>query len=253
MNDASDIRDPMRDLHELQAYLDGELSPEARSAVEARLEGDPALAARLDAVGDDFGVISALVTRELEQQAESVHQARFEQIWDAVERELDRDLAQSASSAPASAGEVGGWAKWSGWLRSARVPLGLTAAGAAAAVVALVMSGPAGTVATGPNAERAAEPAGDHAPATAPTAPTTDDAPATQIADAEAATAVEDGGREGSFPEPLPAPESNEADVERIEFGGASGRISKIEGVRGTTTVIWIEEDEEPIDNERSL
>ena len=82
--------------------------------------------------------------------------------------------------------------------------------------------------------EKVAEPAMETAPA-----------PDTRIADADAPPA--------SLPEPLPVPDSNEADVERIEFGGASGRISKIEGVRGTTTVIWIEEDEEPIDSERSL
>ena len=56
-----------------------------------------------------------------------------------------------------------------------------------------------------------------------------------------------------ALPVPLPAPESNDADIERIEFGGASGRISHIEGVRGTTTVIWVEEEDEPADSERSL
>ncbi len=86
------------------------------------------------------------------------------------------------------------------------------------------------------------------ASAEAPTDPMPDPAPAappTQIADAAPAAPP--------MPGPLPAPESNDAEIERIEFGGASGRISHIEGVRGTTTVIWVEEDEEPADSERSL
>ena len=54
-------------------------------------------------------------------------------------------------------------------------------------------------------------------------------------------------------PELFPEPESNEAEIEKIEFGGRSGTISHIQGSRGTTTVIWVQEDEEPVDSERSL
>jgi len=66
----------------------------------------------------------------------------------------------------------------------------------------------------------------------------------TKIAEAQTPTEVD--------AEPFPAPESNEAEIRRIEFGGKSGRISTIEGAKGTTTVIWISE-EEPIDSERPL
>jgi hypothetical protein len=53
--------------------------------------------------------------------------------------------------------------------------------------------------------------------------------------------------------EALSNPEPGEAQIKRIEFGGRTGTISQIEGNRGTTTVIWVTEDEEPVDTERSL
>ena len=52
--------------------------------------------------------------------------------------------------------------------------------------------------------------------------------------------------------EMFPQPEPGEAEIRRIEFGGRSGTISRVEGSRGTTTVIWVN-DELPIDSERSL
>lgn len=45
----------------------------------------------------------------------------------------------------------------------------------------------------------------------------------------------------------VPAPALGEAEIERIEFGSKAGRIGTIEGKRGTTTVIWISEDEPPV------
>jgi hypothetical protein len=53
-------------------------------------------------------------------------------------------------------------------------------------------------------------------------------------------------------PPPIAPSGANDAEIERIEFGGRSGRISTIEGRRGTTTVIWVSE-EEPVPSERSL
>jgi hypothetical protein len=54
-------------------------------------------------------------------------------------------------------------------------------------------------------------------------------------------------------PEMFPQPEPGEAKIRRIEFGGQTGTISQVEGARGTTTVIWVTEDEGPADSERSL
>jgi hypothetical protein len=50
----------------------------------------------------------------------------------------------------------------------------------------------------------------------------------------------------------FPAPEMYEAEIERIEFGGKNGRIGTIEGKRGTTTVIWVS-DEDTAPGLRSL
>lgn len=221
------------ELQDLQAYLDGELPDEERLAVARRLEADPGLADQLTGVGAEFDVITALVRGELEAEAADVHEARFEQIWDAVDRELDGPVVAPAGAAPTA------WGRIAAFVRASRIPLSLAGAGAVAALVVLVTANtPGATVA-------------EHAPSTESSSPTKATPEAEPTApDTRLAEAVP---TEPSLPEPLPAPESNEADVERIEFGGASGRISKIEGVRGTTTVIWIEEDEEPIDSERSL
>ena len=198
------------ELEGLLSYLDGEMSPDARRAMEDRLERDDALRARVDLASDELGALGALVVGSLESEADAVHEARFEQIWDAVEREISRD-AEAAEAPPTASGP---WARIVDWLRPARLPLGLAAAGAAAALVLVVVRGPgdpASTVAQGPEdsdatqTEKVAEPAMETAPA-----------PDTRIADADAPPA--------SLPEPLPVPDSNEADVERIEFGGASGR-----------------------------
>jgi hypothetical protein len=49
-------------------------------------------------------------------------------------------------------------------------------------------------------------------------------------------------------------PRQNEAEIERIEFGGRSGRIDQIHGKNGqTTTVIWFTEDDPTENSERSL
>ena len=54
-------------------------------------------------------------------------------------------------------------------------------------------------------------------------------------------------------PEMFPQPEPGEAEIRRIEFGGRTGTISQVEGSKGTTTVIWVTEDDGPVDSERSL
>ena len=47
----------------------------------------------------------------------------------------------------------------------------------------------------------------------------------------------------------MPVPQSNEAEIHGIEFGGKHGRISHT----GTVTVLYVEEDETPPNSERSL
>ena len=87
--------------------------------------------------------------------------------------------------------------------------------------------------------------------------------PCESLRASDAEPAVEDRAAQPSpalavAPEPtpdaemFPQPEPGEAEIRRIEFGGRSGTISRVQGSRGTTTVIWVN-DQDPIDSERSL
>jgi anti-sigma factor RsiW len=213
-----------RDL-EIQAYFDGELAPAERERFEAELGRDPALAARIA----DLEAVRRIVIGGLEAAAREVPDARFEQIWDEIDAGIDRDgrLQEAATKRPSL------WSRLRPLLRPAVVPL--AALGAAAAFVVVIVSSTEDPSNTG--AQTASN---DAVPAPEPRT----------VTPAEPTPAVAE-------PSPpvaeFPAPASNVAEVERIEFGGHTGRIEQLEGTRGTTTVIWIEEDDEPIDSERSL
>ncbi|MEE9385942.1 MAG: hypothetical protein V3V08_21230 [Nannocystaceae bacterium] len=158
--------------------------------------------------------IRELVVGEAEAATSDLADARFEQIWDQVEASLDRP-SDARIPSPVSRG-LGARLKWL-WPA--------LAATAATAVVLFWWSGEG----NGPDSEVQVARATDTAPSIAgdPTSPRLD----------------------GGFG----APVSNDLQIDRIEFAGRVGQIAKIPGAKGTTTVIWVQEEPQPFDSERSL
>lgn len=199
---------------QLSAYFDGELDPGEKVAVEQWLARDAGGRATLV----ELGVMRDAIGVSLDTEAAKVPSARFEQIWDEIDRALDRETAahHPAAAAPSL------WARMLGVLRPAWLPL---AALAGVATVALVFaSGRSVTPTTNPEVA-----VSKPLPATPRPTPI--------VPEVEAV---------------FPAPEMYEAEIERIEFGGKNGRIGTIEGKRGTTTVIWVS-DEDTAPGQRSL
>jgi hypothetical protein len=220
---------------ELHSYFDDEVDDDARARIESEIEGDAERRAELE----ELRLIRGAVTASLQAEAEQVPVERFEQIWDEIDSALDRETRlQEAADRDASV-----WARLAGWLRPVRLPLAL--AGAAAVIAIFVLRGQDPEVNKREGIASVTEDAKMPAPAAEPGSETPAMPPKDiEIAEAQTPTEVDS--------EPFPAPESNDAEIRRIEFGGKSGRISTIEGAKGTTTVIWISE-EEPIDSERPL
>ena len=218
----------------IHAYFDGELEPTVRTRVEEAVKRHPALREELDTVR----LLREAVGAGLDAAAAAVPEARFEQVWENIDRALDREARLRA----AADREASVWSRLGHWARQLRWP---TVAAAAAAVVTLVLvrSGTQenGTNTTDPVAS--VTPEVEAPPQTEPLNPSTENAPKV------ARAASEEPAPRSTV---LPDPERNDAELEVIEFGGKTGRISRIEGQRGTTTVIWVTE-EEPIDSERSL
>lgn len=250
---ASDLPEstrPGREMDEqLSAFFDDELSPsgpsgpefEGESGLAQAIANDPELAAKLA----DLHFMRSIIAGALEQQAERVPEARFEQIWDAFDRTLERESRlQDAADAP-----PGLWERLLSWARPLRVPLATLAAASILVVVFAKSIGspdqdePTDEVAANTPEETASEQPAEARPGTA-ASPEPTKGPQIAVAPAPAPDANL---------EALSSPEPGEAEIKRIEFGGRTGTISQIEGNRGTTTVIWVTEDEEPIDTERSL
>lgn len=228
---------------QLSAYFDDELDEGARASIEAQLEQDPELAARLA----DLVFMRTMVVGDLEYQAERVPEARFEQLWDSFENTLERESRlQEAAEAPPK-----WWQRLREWARPVRVPL---AAVAAVGALAFVIARSVGAPSDDADAELVANTQEDQAsegqsevkpskPEGELVKPKTND----QIAIAPSPAPVAPDA------EIFPQPEPGEAEIRRIEFGGQMGTISQVEGTRGTTTVIWVTEEEDPVDSERSL
>lgn len=230
---------------QLSAYFDGELEDGTRDQIEARLASDEELAARLS----DLSFMREMVVGDLEAQANRVPEARFEQIWDNFEQTLERESRlQEAAEDPPSV-----WVRLQAWLKPLRVPIGAVAAAGALVVVFTRFAGTPGddpgsedAVASNTQEDNASD--AQPEPSAAEPAPQ----PSQPAADGAIAVAPEPPSPE-SEPEMFPQPEPGEAEIRRIEFAGASGTISQLQGTRGTTTVIWVTEDEAPVDSERSL
>lgn len=207
----------------LMAYFDGELDPDERVEFERQLADDPVLRQQLASLD----TTRALVVGEAQREADDVPAARFEQIWDRVEDELY--APPKAGAAPVRPGFL---------VRLPRLWPTMMAA-AAAAVIALVVWPRDGFDESG----TASKPAVAVAPTAAP-------APGSSVTPGSAERADD-----VVLPDPAPTETETESgvDIERIDFAGRSGRIAHIDDARGTTTVIWIEEDPQPVDSERSL
>jgi hypothetical protein len=235
------------EIHEqLSAYFDDELEDSMRALVEAELERDGELAAKLV----DLSFMREMVVGDLELQAERVPDARFEQIWDNFEQTLERESRlQEAAEEPPTV-----WQRLIAWAQPLRIPI---AAVSAAGVLVFVFAQSAGAP-SDQDDEAVASNTQDEAPSDAePNARAPQPAPVVKVApnpDPPAdrvALAPEPSPQVD--PEMFPQPEPGEAEIRRIEFGGQTGTISQVEGTRGTTTVIWVTEDEGPADSERSL
>ncbi|MEM6290393.1 MAG: hypothetical protein AAGA54_03980 [Myxococcota bacterium] len=226
---------------ELARHFDGELTGAEAHELAAQIDADPELQAELA----QLGIIQGLVSETLMAKAEAVPQARFEQMWDEIDRTLDREAKASTASGaqPASF-----WSRMMEALRPVRWPL---AGAAAAAAVALVVFSGGDDV--GPDGANKAD-AVASAPQPDATAPTQDGAtpkPAPTKAP-KAAPPAGDMMAQAPDPEPaddMPKPKKVEAEIHGVEFSGHTGRISKT----GTVTVLYLEEEAEPKDSERSL
>lgn len=213
----------------LQLYFDDELDPAAEAAFEAKLDRDPELREHLR----QLGRMRELVNHDLERRAAEVPRARFEQIWDEIDRVIGEEqrLARAQVAPPRSI-----WQRLWAALRPARIPLLAAATAAAAAVLVVKTTGEPSVnqgegVASVPHAAPVAEP---QAPV-----PTPPDAIARRTP--EPAPGVET--------EAFPAPPPADADIHGIEFGGRNGRISQT----GTVTVLYVEDEDAPQKSERSL
>ncbi len=232
---------------QLSAYFDNELDGVGEARLAELIDGDPELASKLA----DLEFMRSMVVGTLEHQAERVPEARFEQIWDAFDRTVERESRlQEAAEAPPT-----WWQRLLSWARPLRVPLAtVAAAGVLAVVITKSISTPEGEPETASNTtEESASEQPPTKPSTASQAPdpTLDQAPPQMALAPEGIITPRPG--EATKLENFPQPEPGEAEIKRIEFGGRTGTISQIEGNRGTTTVIWVTEDEEPVDSERSL
>jgi anti-sigma factor RsiW len=214
----------------LQLYFDGELTGAEAHELAAQIEADPELTAELR----QLGILRELVTEGLMRKAAEVPQARFEQLWEEIDRAIDRQERESAGQAR----HASIWTRVFAALRPLRVPLLATAAAAAVTLVVVNTMGEEDAENKPTETPSIAHKQEGKSASTAPAEPPSKIAksvPAQSEADPPAL----------AFPEPKPS----EADIHRVDFGGHQGRISQT----GTVTVLFVEEDEQPKDSERSL
>lgn len=226
----TDISDEM-----LTAYFDGELADAESERVRAAIDADPALRGEFE----QLGLVGALVQHSLARKANQVPQARFEQIWD----EIDRAIATGARTSESKEISPSIWGRVWAALKPVRIPI--AAAAAAAAVTVFVV----GQDDSDPNKEPKVVVEGTN-PSTAPPA-TKDDRPRpkpmpapTKVADADPVAPLEPAELA-----PMEVPEASGVEIHNIELGGGGGRISNT----GTVTVLYVEEEATQADSERSL
>src|SRR5688572_13937968 len=70
----------------LQLYFDGELTGAEAHELAAQIEADPELTTELR----QLGILRELIAEGLMRKAAEVPQARFEQLWDEIDRAIER-------------------------------------------------------------------------------------------------------------------------------------------------------------------
>jgi negative regulator of sigma E activity len=218
---------PSRRDQRLQMLFDEELDDGDAAEVAREVDRDPELRRHLE----QMGTMRDLVSRSLELRASEVPRARFEQIWDEIDRSIDAEQKAARAAVPEST-----WSRVWAAFRPYRTPV-LAAAGAAAlALVVVQFTGDDGMNRDSPIASVPETPPAQGLPETGPTP-----APSVEIAQRmpEAPTP----------PEVFPTPKAASAEIHSIEFGGKAGRISH----NGTVTVLYVEEGDSPQKSERSL
>ncbi len=233
---------------DLALFFDGELTGAEAQELGAQVEADPELGAELE----QLGLLRGLVSQSLEAKATAVPQARFEQIWDEIDRAIDREARErDAVAGPQSSI----WARMWAALKPVRMPLAVAAGAAAVAIVAFNVGAGASSDPSVANKDggvasvnESATEKSDSAPAKrhqgVRTNPTPDPDMLAQAPN-PAAGSTDDTPAELD----LPKPKKVEAEIHGVEFSGKAGRISNT----GTVTVLYVEEDVEPKDSERSL
>jgi len=217
---------------DLSAYFDEELTSEQAEAVAAALAESPELRDE----HAQLGLMGGALRAALEAEAQAVPAARFEQIWDEIDRAIERDARlQAEANRNASI-----WTRLWAALRPIRVPV-LAAAGAAALAIVILGRG-----ADEPNKLESTPSVAEASPPTAEVAPPTQP---DRVAVQEPIARPEPAPSTDSRLPPMPVPEDSEAEIHGIDFGGKHGRISHT----GTVTVLYVEEDETPPNSERSL
>ncbi|MCH9681040.1 MAG: hypothetical protein K0V04_06385 [Deltaproteobacteria bacterium] len=223
---------------ELHAYFDDELAADRAKAVSLALESDPHLRAEYDQLGGFRSTVAA----SFEANAEAVPAARFEQIWDEIDRAIERDeRLQSEADRNASV-----WTRMWAAFKPVRVPV---FAAAAAALVTVVVLRP-GADETNKSPAMASVEEDSTSPAVVGPAPT-EPKPTPLIADSKASPVPPSQPEPTVTPPmaPMPVPDENEAEIHGIKFGHGGGRIANT----GTVTVLYVDDETEPTDSERSL
>lgn len=221
---------------QLHAYFDGELTGDDASSLAAEVAQDPELADELA----ELGLFSQVVNASFDATAAAVPEARFEQIWDEVERTLDRDsrLQQAADSS------VSWWARIGSILRPFGIPA--AAVGGVAAAFYFFVGGAEQTqpqIAENKVVEEASK---EPAHTDAASDRTNSGKPVNKSLTQPGALAHKEAN------EPFPAPAPGVAEFERIDFGVSRGQVGTLEGKSGTVTVVFLHEDE-PSSGERPL
>ncbi|MCR9164146.1 MAG: anti-sigma factor family protein [Nannocystaceae bacterium] len=228
---------------ELALHFDGELTGAQAHELAAQIDADPALRDELA----QLGMVQGLVQETLKRKAAQVPSARFEQIWDEIDRQLDMEAAATRPAAGSF------WSRMWEAVRPVRLPLAAAAAAAAVTLVVVSVSGSTPEASGVTNAENnPGAVASVEKPAAEPSAAESEPKP----------SALPVGERMAAAPIPTPPPASDvspesdlpkpkkvEAEIHGVEFSGHTGRISKT----GTVTVLYLEEEAQPKDTERSL
>ena len=232
----------------LAAYFDGEASESEASAIRQAIENDPELVAELE----QLGVMAELTAASLQDAAADVPQARFEQIWDQIDRAIEEDERKAVPTAP----PAGLWDR----LKAAFAPVKwpMAAAAAAAVITVFVMRTGDNEGASEPLADRGPDRGANKAPGISSMPETADDGSKRDNAPTPPKVSPAPDDRLAQrTPEPEPAevakplapvPEDSRVELHEIEGSGNDVRISN-----GTVTVLYVEEDIEDESSERSL